>query len=136
MYENKIGESGEGINGWTAYHYPEFGADLLHNPDENMVISYTSPNSVLGVVDICNTINCKGVFSWAIDDDNGMLLEAMLANIANPTSCTRREKEYIYAPDCESLGYSVSITEGMIVQYDGTVWKAGQYASACPTSDW
>lgn len=35
LYENYIGEKGEGINGWTAYHYPEFGADLVHNPSKN-----------------------------------------------------------------------------------------------------
>jgi len=64
MYENMIGENGEGINGWTSYHYPEYGADLLHNPSENKVISYTSPSTVRGIVDICKNINCKGIFSW------------------------------------------------------------------------
>lgn len=50
LYENKIGTDGTGINGWTAYHYPEFGADLLHNPTDKMVISYTAPNSVKEIV--------------------------------------------------------------------------------------
>lgn len=116
LYENKIGEKGEGINGWTAYYYPEFGGDLLHNPDEQMIISYSSPNSVVGIVDICNKIKCKGVFSWEIDDDNGLLLEAMLASIAEPASeCSFCSKDHVYAPECESLGTAITIKEGMIV---------------------
>ena len=32
LYENFIGPGGEGINGYTTYYYPDYGADLLYNP--------------------------------------------------------------------------------------------------------
>jgi len=34
LYENLIGQSGDGINGWETYHYPEFGADILFSPEQ------------------------------------------------------------------------------------------------------
>jgi len=78
LYKNYIGPEGKGINGFEAYHYPEFGADLLYSKSKNMVIGYTSPESVSEIMDIILERKLKGVFTWEMDDDNGMLQEAML----------------------------------------------------------
>lgn len=97
-----------------------------------MVISYTAPASVKEITQICVEINCKGVFSWQIDDDNGMLLEAMLEGVGKPTSSVARSsKEYMYAPECSS---GTTIKEGMTFEVEGTVYKATQDTWSCPSS--
>lgn len=60
-----------------------------------------------------------------------MLLEAMLEGVAKPTSSiSKSEKEYIYAPECESG----AIKTGMMFTVDGNVWKATSDTWSCPAS--
>ena len=40
LYENYIGEEGNGINGWKSYFYPQYDADILYNEKKKMTISY------------------------------------------------------------------------------------------------
>jgi len=96
-----------------------------------MIISYTAPESVRKITNICNEKKCKGVFSWEIDDDNGMILEASLETLATrKSSHVGSAKKHVYAPDCESM--SVTLKPEMVFAKGDVLYKSNAWASGCP----
>ncbi|MEN7538272.1 glycosyl hydrolase family 18 protein [Aurantiacibacter flavus] len=132
LYPNYIGPDGKGINGWSAYYYPEYGAGLLWNQSSGQVISFTPPKGIEDSVELAKKYNMRGVFAWTVDDDNGMLLEAVhQAYGHNVTAVQPKDKPYIYAPACD-MASGITIKPGMVFSKDGAVYEAKGWVSNCP----
>ncbi|WP_160734999.1 glycosyl hydrolase family 18 protein [Altericroceibacterium endophyticum] len=133
LYTNYIGPEGKGINGWSAHYYPEYGAGLLWNPAKTQVISFTPPKGIEASVELAKKYNMRGVFAWTVDDDNGMLLEAVhQAYGHNVTSVQPKNKPYVYAPACD-MASGLTIKPGMVFSKDGSVYEAKGWVSNCPS---
>tara|TARA_A100001391_G_scaffold168882_1_gene129523 strand:+ start:20695 stop:23082 length:2388 start_codon:yes stop_codon:yes gene_type:complete len=132
LYPNYIGPDGTGVNGWSAYYYPEYGAGLLWNRASGQVISFTPPKGIEASVDLAKEYNLRGVFAWTVDDDNGMLLEAVhQAYGHNVTAVQPKDKPYIFAPACD-MASGITIKPGMVFSKDGNIYEAKGWASNCP----
>ena len=131
MYKNFIGKEGVGINGWQVVYYPEYAGALLWNQSRQQVISYTPPKGVESLVNYARSKKMKGVFSWTVDDDNGMLLEAAhRAYGHSDTKLTPRTPRMVYAPECR--GFTGAIKPGMLFVDNGTIYKASGWITKCP----
>ncbi|MCK5818930.1 MAG: hypothetical protein KAH18_06680, partial [Psychromonas sp.] len=131
LYENYIGKNGKGINGWETLYYPEYAAALLWNPLKKQVISYTPPKGVEAIVQYAISKGMKGVFSWTVDDDNGVLLEAIHSGYGHTNQAvTPLEIKTVFAPVCTT--YKGDIQPGMLFQDGGKIYEATKWHNKCP----
>lgn len=132
LYKNFIGKDGLGINGWQAIYYPKYAGALLWSQSRQQVISYTPPKGVESLVQYAQSKKMKGVFSWTVDDDNGILLEAIhRAYGHSDTRITPRIPKMVYAPECQ--GFSGTIKPRMLFVDNGTIYKARGWITKCPS---
>ena len=132
LYKNYIGPEGNGINGWKTYFFPDFGGDILYNESKGMAISYQSPLSAKKSAKYVKDKNLLGVFSWTVDDDNGMLLEALHSELSKKVSSVKKSyKPHIYAPDCSDFG-KITFKPGMVFKKGDAIYKAKGWATKCP----
>ena len=76
--------------------------------------------------------NLLGVFSWTVDDDNGMLLEALHSVLSKKVpSINKSVKPHIYAPDCKTFS-KITIKPGMIFKKEDKLYRAKGWATKCP----
>ena len=73
-----------------------------------------------------------GIFSWTVDDDNGMLLEAIHSVLSKKVSTVNKSvKPHIYAPDCSSFS-KITIKPGMVFKKGDAIYRAKGWATKCP----
>jgi len=74
-----------------------------------------------------------GVFAWAVDDDNGMLLEAMDEAFATKTNSDgHSNKKHIYAPTCSAVKDVVTFKTGLVFEKDGKIYESKGWPTKCP----
>ncbi len=83
LYDNYIGTNNEGINGFTVVYDEVAQAPYLWNATTGEFISYESPRSIEAKGELIDMYNLGGIFSWEIDADNGLLLDAMNRAVGN-----------------------------------------------------
>lgn len=134
LYSNYIGPDGKGINGWKVYSYPEFSGSLLYNSAKQQVINFSSPDDITAMVNYAKQLGLKGVFSWQVDDDNGMLLEAVHRAYGNQITTMQPGKKVVYAPDCKAAttASKIVLKPGMTFSSDNQVYIANGWATKCP----
>jgi chitinase len=134
LYSSYIGSEGKGINGWKVYSYPEYGGSLLYNASKQQVINFSSPDDITALTKYAKQMGLKGVFSWQIDDDNGMLLEAVHRAYGNQMTTMQPGKPVVYAPDCKTMLSSgkIQLKPGMAFSSEGQVYALNGWGTKCP----
>ncbi|KFD25448.1 glycosyl hydrolase family 18 protein [Yokenella regensburgei] len=69
-------ENQSGRNGFNVYTDTVADADFLYNPQSKLFMSLDTPRSVKAKGEYAAKHNLGGLFTWTIDQDNGVLLNA------------------------------------------------------------
>lgn len=77
IYANYFDPStGKGKNGFILYTDTVANADFLYNPTSKVFISFDTPRTVKAKAEYAVKNGLGGVFTWTIDQDNGLLSNA------------------------------------------------------------
>ena len=69
-------ENQKGRNGFNVYTDRVADADYLYNPESKLFMSLDTPRSVKAKGEYAAKLGLGGMFTWTIDQDNGVLLNA------------------------------------------------------------
>lgn len=69
-------ENQKGRNGFNVYTDQVADADYLYNPESKLFMSLDTPRSVKAKGEYAASLGLGGMFTWTIDQDNGVLLNA------------------------------------------------------------
>ncbi|MBA7932599.1 chitinase [Klebsiella sp. RHBSTW-00215] len=69
-------ENQKGRNGFNVYTDQVADADYLYNPESKLFMSLDTPRSVKAKGEYAAKLGLGGMFTWTIDQDNGVLLNA------------------------------------------------------------
>ena len=83
LWKKYVGPNGTGINGFVATYDDRYGASIVSNAAQGIWLSYESPRSIADKGKILADYKLGGMFAWEIDDDNGLLLNAMHRAVGN-----------------------------------------------------
>ncbi|VUS75231.1 glycosyl hydrolase family 18 protein [Klebsiella spallanzanii] len=70
-------ENQKGRNGFNVYTDQVADADYLYNPESKLFMSLDTPRSVKAKGEYAAKLGLGGVFTWTIDQDNGVLVNAV-----------------------------------------------------------
>lgn len=83
LYNNYIGSSGTGINGFSVHYDTDAEAPYLWNASTGEFITYDDPRSIAAKAQYVKDYNLGGILSWELDADNGLLLNAINEGLGN-----------------------------------------------------
>jgi len=69
-------ENQKGRNGFNVYTDQKANADYLYNPESKLFISLDTPRTVKAKGEYAAKLGLGGFFTWTIDQDNGVLVNA------------------------------------------------------------
>ncbi|POP41357.1 chitinase [Superficieibacter electus] len=69
-------ENQKGRNGFNVYTDQVADADYLYNPQSKLFLSLDTPRSVKAKGEYAASLGLGGVFTWTVDQDNGVLVNA------------------------------------------------------------
>ncbi len=69
-------ETQKGRNGFNVYTDKVADADYLYNPDSKLFLSLDTPRTVKAKGEYAANLGLGGVFTWTVDQDNGVLVNA------------------------------------------------------------
>ncbi|EKY1890973.1 chitinase [Salmonella enterica subsp. arizonae serovar 35:z4,z32:-] len=69
-------ENQKGRNGFNVYTDQVADADYLYNPESKLFLSLDTPRSVKAKGEYAAKLGLGGVFTWTVDQDNGVLVNA------------------------------------------------------------
>ena len=70
-------ENQKGRNGFNVYTDQKANADYLYNPQSKLFLSLDTPRSVKAKGEYAANLGLGGVFTWTVDQDNGVLVNAV-----------------------------------------------------------
>ncbi|EGE4653120.1 chitinase [Salmonella bongori serovar 40:z35:-] len=70
-------ENQKGRNGFNVYTDQVADADYLYNPESKLFLSLDTPRTVKAKGEYAAKLGLGGVFTWTIDQDNGVLVNAV-----------------------------------------------------------
>ncbi|MBV8272855.1 MAG: chitinase [Cupriavidus sp.] len=109
-------EAQSGINGFNVYTDEVADADYLYNPESGLFLSIDTPRSVKAKGDYVLEKNLGGLFTWTIDMDNGVLLNAAREGLGATATNTVVDMAPFYFSginvDGTSTGNPVAVIEG------------------------
>lgn len=70
-------ENQKGRNGFNVYTDQVADADYLYNPESKLFLSLDTPRSVKAKGEYAAKLGLGGVFTWTVDQDNGVLVNAV-----------------------------------------------------------
>ncbi|MCX4210347.1 glycoside hydrolase family 18 protein [Pseudomonas aeruginosa] len=76
-------EKQQGLNGFNVYTDHNADADYLYNPETGLFLSIDTPRSVKAKGEYVRKKGLGGLFTWTIDLDNGVLLNAAREGLGN-----------------------------------------------------
>ncbi|MFV0264872.1 MAG: glycosyl hydrolase family 18 protein [Kluyvera sp.] len=77
MYNYLDLENQKGRNGFNVYTDQVADADYLFNPESKLFMSLDTPRTVKAKGEYAQKLGLGGVFTWTIDQDNGVLVNAV-----------------------------------------------------------
>lgn len=77
MYNYLDLENQKGRNGFNVYTDQVADADYLFNPESKLFMSLDTPRTVKAKGEYAKALGLGGVFTWTIDQDNGVLVNAV-----------------------------------------------------------
>lgn len=107
-------ENHTAINGFNLYTDKVANADYLYNPETGLFLSIDTPRSVQAKGLYVLNNNLGGLFTWTIDMDSGVLLNAAREGLgAVPTSeVVDMEPFYFEGINTEDMNATVAVIEG------------------------
>ncbi|HBM2898762.1 TPA: glycosyl hydrolase family 18 protein, partial [Klebsiella michiganensis] len=69
-------ENQKGRNGFNVYTDKVADADYLYNPDSKLFMSLDTPRTVKAKGEYAASLGLGALFTWTIDQDNGVLVNA------------------------------------------------------------
>jgi chitinase len=76
-------ENQKGLNGYDVYTDETADADYLYSPDSKLFLSVDTPRTVKAKGEFVRKRGLAGLFTWTIDLDNGLLVNAAREGLAN-----------------------------------------------------
>ncbi|SDP70768.1 chitinase family 18 [Ralstonia sp. 25mfcol4.1] len=114
-------ENRTGINGFNVYTDQEADADYLFNPETGLFLSIDTPRSVKAKGEYVLENNLGGLFTWTIDMDNGVLLNAAREGLGATvkTEVVDMEPFYFEGINTGNVGATVAVIEGPTEAFEG-----------------
>lgn len=114
-------ENHTGINGFNLYTDKEADADYLYNPESGLFLSIDTPRSVLEKGRYVLENNLGGLFTWTIDMDNGVLLNAAREGLGAPIQNEVIDMDPLYFEgiNTENMDTTVAVIEGPTEAFEG-----------------
>ncbi len=118
VFNNYIGEKGEGINGYVVQYDPALKAHYLWNNTIKTFIGYDDPRDVEQKGKYAVTNKLAGIFAWQLGQDNGDILNAMNLGVGN-----QRKNQL---PECPSQKWNKKQTylAGSTVTFKNQIMQA------------
>jgi len=85
-----------GINGFNVYTDEVADADYLYSPESGLFLSVDTPRSVYAKGEYVRKHNLGGLFTWTIDMDNGVLVNAAREGLGAPVQTRVVDMEPFY----------------------------------------
>lgn len=114
-------ENHTAINGFNLYTDKQADADYLYNPESGLFLSIDTPRSVYKKGQYVLRNNLGGLFTWTIDMDNGVLLNAAREGL-NATAKTEEvhmQPFYFEGINTETMNTTVAVIEGPTEAFAG-----------------
>lgn len=107
-------ENQTGINGFNLYTDKEADADYLYSPENGLFLSIDTPRSVRAKGEYVLKNNLGGLFTWTIDMDNGVLLNAAREGLGATarTEVVDMDPLYFEGINTETMDTTVAVIEG------------------------
>lgn len=89
-------ENQAGINGYNVYTDEIADADYLYSPDSRLFLSVDTPRTVKAKGEYVRERGLAGLFTWTIDLDNGLLVNAAREGLGNEIEVEHIDMEPFY----------------------------------------